>query len=281
MLSLDSKNQSRIVKIDLERAHIVNDWEDRIPSDTVPESLSPTSKYAGMSDKPDFFLLGEDTVMHMDPRQKKLVAAKKRYSTSTRVNFSAFSTTGAGFVASGSKSGDIRLFDKIGKNAKTYLPGIGDFINGIDVSNDGFYVLATTLEYLLLIDTRVRDEAKGGFEKSMGKSKPQPIKLAITPEDRARYQMGNLAFTTAHFDTGIPERKIVTSSGPFLVTWNFAAFKLGEKDAYQVKKLDNSIVADQFVHGDDGKIVVALPEFVALHSFTTNRPDGRTRSWWW
>jgi hypothetical protein len=143
----------------------------------------------------------------------------------------------------------------------------------IDVTEDGNFVLATTEKYLLVIDTRVGGEAKGGFQKSMGKHKPQPIKLSIKPEDQAKNKMGVISFTTAHFNTGASlERSIVTSTGPFIVTWNFRSIKQGKKDSYQIKRYMDKVVADDFAYDNDGKIVVTLPHDVTLNRFTPRRP---------
>jgi len=53
----------------------------------------------------------------------------------------------------GSKKGEIRLYDKLGKKAKTLLPGLGDEINGVDVTHNGHWIVATCSFYLLVIPT--------------------------------------------------------------------------------------------------------------------------------
>lgn len=164
----------------------------------------------------------------------------------------------------------MRLYSELGKVAKTHLPGLGDPIIGVDTTEDGSFVLATTKNYILVIDTRVKVKEKthtssvrarkkekkmcqsgaevessgcdvfqgvekGGFLKSMGKNKPTPVKLTIKPMDIIKYRMKDISFTPAHFNVGRSmERSIVASTGPFIVTWNFRHIKAGRVDSYQV-----------------------------------------------
>jgi hypothetical protein len=88
---------------------------------------------------------------------------------------------------------------------------------------------------LLVIDTEVEGEKKSGFYKSMGNyllklgsKKPIPKRLQLKPEHVA--WMGvQISFTAAKFNTGgdSKEQSIVTSSGPFVISWNFNRVKLG------------------------------------------------------
>jgi hypothetical protein len=67
------------------------------------------------------------------------------------------------------------------------LPGLGDPIIATDVTNNGEWVLATTETYLLLINVCVEDV--NGFVTPLGKRKPPPKKLALSPEDIARHSI--------------------------------------------------------------------------------------------
>lgn len=63
----------------------------------------------------------------------------------------------------------------------------------------------------------------------MGKDKPNPIKLQIRLEDLARLQV-QVDFTPAKFNnytiTGFTEEtSIVTTTGDYLITWNFAKIR--------------------------------------------------------
>lgn len=272
MLLLDEADPTRVLKMDLERGQVVDTWDGELTAGTPMRQLQRTEKYSNLTHASEFIGLNQNQLLRMDPRTKEFIVQSKKYAAGTRARLEAVATTGAGHIAAASTNGDIRLFDAIGKNAKTHLPGLGDRIIGIDVTEDGNFVLATTEKYLLLIDTRVRGQEKGGFEKSMGKNKPQPIKLFIAPTDQAKHRMGDIKFTTAHFNTGYSlERSIVTSTGPFIVTWNFRQVKQGKKNAYQIKRYRDNVVADDFAYDNDGKIVVTLPNDVTLNSLTPRR----------
>jgi hypothetical protein len=69
-----------------------------------------------------------------------------------------------------------------------------------------------------------------------------------------------LSFTPARFNVGIneEEKTIVTSTGPYVITWNFRRVKLGHKE-YQIKEYADTVVADNFKYGQDRSIIVALP----------------------
>jgi hypothetical protein len=114
--------------------------------------------------------------------------------------FSGVATTAAGGLAVASSKGDIRLFDTIGKNAKTALPPLGDPIIGIDVTADGRWIVATTKTYLLLIDTLIGEgkfEGHIGFNRSFpATAKPHPRRLQLRGEHVA-YMNHDVSFTPA------------------------------------------------------------------------------------
>ena len=94
---------------------------------------------------------------------------------------------------------------------------------------DGNWVLATTKTYLLAIPT-LCSNGKTGFDHRMGKEKPMPIKLTISARDISCYGLQNLNFRPAHFNnftSNGEESSIVTSTGDFLITWNFKRVKRG------------------------------------------------------
>ncbi|KAI0562197.1 Vacuolar import/degradation protein Vid27 [Gracilaria domingensis] len=265
MIVLDPNDPTKLRRMDLERGQIVDTWSGGLTGHTPVKAVHRVNKYSNLTSTQEFVGLNKSQLMRMDPRTREFVVQSKRYAASTRAKLECVATTGAGYLAVASENGDIRLYDQIGKNAKTHLPGLGDPIIGIDVSEDGNYVLATTKKYLLVIDTRVKGSEKGGFLKSMGKSKPAPRKLNIKNEDVVKYRMGEIQFTTAHFNTGSSlERSIVTSTGPFVVVWNFRAVKMGRLDSYRIRRYQDNIIADDFAYDNDGRIVVTLPNDVSV-----------------
>jgi len=206
------------------------------------------------------------------------------YSASSRPNLTCGATTGTGQLAVGNIKGEVKLFDHklLGEGkargrgdsiedraprAKTSLPGLGNPIVGIDVTEDGSWILATCKTYLMVIPAKLPGGTTG-FEKSMGQAKPIPRRLQLKPEDISKMG-GQVNFTPARFNTtaqsGVQdERSIVTSTGPYLISWNFRKVKQNILNEYQIRKYDSVIVADQFKFGEDRNIVVAMPNDVVM-----------------
>ena len=229
-----------------------------------------------MTDQQTFLGINDKSMYRVDPRlagNKLVDADMKTYANTTKTGFTTASTTEKGYIAIGSANGDIRLFDRLGIRAKTQLPALGESIGGLDVSADGRWVLATTDNYLLLIDAMQhdgKDEGKLGFEKGFAaNAKPKPRRLALTPSHIAQFVHETkmpIKFTTAKFNTGpsIEETSIITSTGPFIITWNLKKVLKGQKDPYNIKRYSEEVKADNFRFGTDKNIVVALPNEVDM-----------------
>ena len=236
-----------------------------------------------MTGEQTFLGLSDNALYRIDPRLSgnKLVDSQlKQYASKNA--FSNAATTEQGYIAVASEKGDIRLFDRLGINAKTALPALGEPIIGLDVSADGRWVLATCRTYLMLIDALQhsgKNEGKLGFEKAFPKdSKPQPRRLALTPSHVAQFQYETkapLAFTPARFNTGVDDKEtsIITATGPFIITWNMKTVingRAGRKDPYTIKRYEEEVKADDFKYGSDKNVIVALPNevnMVAKQSF--------------
>ncbi|KXT07512.1 hypothetical protein AC579_199 [Pseudocercospora musae] len=261
-----------VYRMDLETGKVVDEWKvhDDIPIDV----FAPKNKFAQTTDEQTFLGLSRNALYRVDPRLagNKLVDSElKQYASKN--DFSAAATTEKGYIAVASNKGDIRMFDRLGINAKTALPALGDPIVGLDVSADGRWVLATTRTYLLLIDALQKDgknEGKLGFEKAFAKdSKPQPRRLGLTPSHVAQFQHETgapLSFTPARFNTGegSDETTIITATGPFIVTWSLEKVVAGRKDPYKIKRYQEEVKADNFRYNSDKNIVVALPNEVDM-----------------
>src|SRR5690242_9118242 len=231
-------------------------------------------KFAQMSGEQTFLGLSGNALYRVDPRLNgnKLVDDQlKQYATKNA--FSAAATTEKGHIAVASEKGDIRLFDRLGINAKTLIPALGDPIIGMDVSADGRWVLATTRTYLLLIDALQKggkNDGKLGFEKSFAKDdKPQPRRLALTPAHVAQFQhetKAPISFTTARFNTGLDDKEttIITATGPFIITWSMKKVLAGRRDPYNIKRYAEEVKADNFKFGSDKNLIVALPNEVDM-----------------
>ncbi|KAH9827561.1 vacuolar import and degradation protein 27 [Teratosphaeria destructans] len=272
MIVQNGDNPNNLYRMDLEYGKIVDDWKVH---DDIPVSIfAPENKFAQTTDEQTFLGLSKNALYRIDPRLagNKLVDSELKQYVSKN-DFSAAATTEKGYIAVASNKGDIRMFDRLGINAKTALPALGDPIIGIDVSADGRWVLATTRTYLLLIDALQKEgknEGKLGFEKAFAKdSKPQPRRLGLTPSHVAQFQHETkqpISFTPAHFNTGEgkDETTIITATGPFVVTWSMKKVLQGRKDPYSIKRYSEEVKADNFRFGSDKNIVVALPNEVDM-----------------
>ena len=54
---------------------------------------------------------------------------------------------------------------------------------------------------------------------------------------------------------GQEENAIVTSTGQYVIAWDFAKVKKGNLDKYEIKKYEDNVVQDNFKFGDDKEIV--------------------------
>jgi VID27 C-terminal WD40-like domain len=164
MVLSDPLNPHALYRLDLATGKVVDEWK---VSDSIDiNNFLPDSKYAQMTPQQTFIGTSHNALFRLDPRLggSKLVDAQfKQYAS--KYGFSTAATTEEGKLIVGSDKGELRLFDALGKNAKTALPSLGDPIIGVDVTADGRYVIATCRRYLLFIDTKIND---GRYAGSLG-----------------------------------------------------------------------------------------------------------------
>ena len=199
MILFDDAAPNSLFALDIERGKVVEEWK---VDEYVPvNNIAPKDKYAQTTGEQTVVGISGNALYRIDPRlsgNKMVQNEMKQYTTKTK--FSAVTTTGSGKLAVAGDKGDIRLFDSIGKNAKTALPALGDPILGIDVSGDGRWVVATTKTYLLLIDAMIGDGRYAGslgFDRAFpADAKPIPRRLQLRAEHVA-YMGHSVAFTPA------------------------------------------------------------------------------------
>ena len=283
MVLQDESNPNSLYRMDLEYGKVVDEW--KVHDDIPVNTFAPESKFAQMTPAQTFLGLSRNALFRIDPRVSgnKLVEENlKQYASKN--DFSAAATTEKGYIAVASNKGDVRLFDRLGINAKTHIPALGEPIIGLDVSADGRWLLATCKNYLLLIDALQKggkNEGKLGFEKSFAKDdKPQPRRLGLTPSHVAQFQhetKAPLSFTPAKFNTGVDqnETSIITSTGPFIVTWSMKKVLAGNKDPYAIKRYTAEVKADNFEFGSDKNVILALPNEVNMVSRRTFKKPTR------
>jgi len=263
MLMLNPLRDDTVFCMDLERGQVIEEWN--VNDEMKIRAFGPQEKYGQLTGEQGILGVNLNTLFSLDPRINKKNKMAQNYSYVKAPKMTCVGTNGTGQIAVGDLHGEIRLFSDITKKAKTLLPGLGDPVIGIDVTEDGHYIVATTSQYLLVIPTVIEGKkGKTGFDVSMGAAKPTPLKLQLDPKDLAKYNIGKVSFTAAHFNTGssIKEEWIVTSTGPFVITWDFSWVRLGHLKRYQIKKQTQDIVADQFRYNKEDQVVVTCKEDV-------------------
>ncbi|KZZ89753.1 vacuolar import and degradation protein [Ascosphaera apis ARSEF 7405] len=272
MILQNQEDPNSLYRMDLEYGKIVDEW--KVHDDISVQNFTPETKFSQMTAAQPFLGISQNALYRIDPRLagSKLVDSDlKQYASKN--DFSSVATTEKGYIAVASNKGDIRMFDRLGINAKTHIPALGEPIIGLDVSADGRWVLATCRTYLLLIDSLQKSgryEGKLGFERSFAKDdKPQPRRLGLAPAHVAQFQhetKAPISFTPARFNTGVDstETSIITATGPFIVTWSLKKVLAGRKDAYTIKRYAEEVKADNFRFGSDKNVIVALPNEVNM-----------------
>jgi hypothetical protein len=276
IMSNQDVNDSNLYKMDLNRGTIVEQWG--IDDKNKIVSYGPNSKFAQLTNEQTLTGIHSNGLFQIDPRLSgnKLVndSTYKKYKT-TNNKFLTFATTEQGYIALGSEKGDIRLYDSLGKIAKSALPSLGESIVGIDVSRDGRWILATCETYLLLIDSKISEDQRNagslGFTKSFNADKkPTPRRLALKPEHTAFIQAqsgaNEIKFTKAYFNTGVnnKETSIVTSTGQYVIYWSLRKVLKGESDSYAVNRYQQNVIADNFKFGSKTDVIIALQDDVSM-----------------
>jgi hypothetical protein len=202
MVLMNPADPRSLFSMDIERGKIVEEW--KVHDDIDVNHIAPDNKFAQTTREQTLVGISHNSLFRIDPRisgDKLVDSQHKQYVTKN--GFSGVTTTESGKLAVASEKGDIRLFDSIGKNAKTALPPLGDPIIGVDVTANGRWIVATTKTYLLLIDTLIgegRYQGSLGFDRSFpATAKPIPRRLQLRSEHVA-YMNGYVSFTPARYD---------------------------------------------------------------------------------
>lgn len=199
MVIMNPRNHNSLYNLDIERGKIVEEW--KVHDDVQVNHIAPENKFAQTTPEQTLIGASHNAIFRIDPRisgNKMVDSQFKQYVSKNK--FSGVTTTASGKLVVASEKGDIRLFDSIGKNAKTALHPLGDPIIGVDVTADGRWIVATTKTYLLLIDTLIgqgKYAGSLGFDRSFpADAKPQPRRLQLRAEHVA-YMNHNISFSPA------------------------------------------------------------------------------------
>lgn len=240
LLVLDKEQRDKLQVLDLNRGEVVEKWD-------IDENVNDYFNSVKYCNDGTLVGMSDYSLFRIDPRMKDKVVDKNTYKSKNI--FSCGIATNTGDVAIASKKGDLRLYNKIEKRAKSLLPGFGDEIVGIDSSKDGAMILCTCKNYILLF------KVNADYALPIGKDKPTPKRLQLKPQHLSLLKE-EISFTPAKFDKD--DTLIVTSTGRFVIKWNVDDVKSGNVYNYSLKALYDVIVDENFVmNGDD--IIVALP----------------------
>jgi hypothetical protein len=270
VLLLDpSYGRDKILELDLERGSIVQEWTPGMGMSV--DAILPVSEGAQATGEKTFLGMNERALFVMDPRVNTSDVFGNRvrsFNYATNVKMACAATDAAGHIATGSKSGQIRLFDGEAnregelKRAKTLLQGLGDPISHVDVTADGEWLLGTCGSYLLLLNT------EGGYTKSISKTSDEPVSLSLDWKDVSKHGLKTVQFTPARFDES--RGLIVSSTGSLAVVWDFAKIKKSGTVGYSIKPMKDFII-DTHVLGNSDSVVAMYSDRVDIAKTTLKR----------
>lgn len=294
----DEDNQSIVYNVDLNRGEVVDEWT--AAKYTPVLKMAPLDKYAPRTSEAVFSAMNTNTLFSIDPRlsSKEKAVDVNKYTYAKNPSFTSLGTSADGSLAVGNKKGEIRMYSgtpgcfkrtKSGvhpKTAKVMLSGLGEPIKSIDVSLDSKWVVATCDSYLMLIDTSLPNDSNCFQGRASADDKPVPKLLRLKPIDQRT--VGKVSFSHARFNAGSDgETWIVSSTGQYLITWNFKEVKKGNLQAYTMKKEnDERVVDSQFAATSQNEpaieapILVVTPDNLFLEHFskTSKNPYSRKRN---
>lgn len=272
MVLQDSNSPNILHQLDLEKGKVVQDWsmsKNGVNSDI--KVFTTNAKLSGTSHEDTFLGATSQALFRVDQRMREGFISNEEFKEyKTKLGITAITTTLNGMVAIATKDGSIKLYDAVGKNAKTALPPLGDPIVSLDVTLNGRFMVATCNKYLLLIDLKIkngRNEGQLGFNKPFpADSKPMPGRLRLEPGHMAslmRLYGKDIEFTPAKFDLG--SRTIISSVGRYSFIWDVQAALRGNQYPSKIREYADKVVVGDFAQHVD-QVVVALKNDVALTS---------------
>ena len=265
ILFKDKINEDTLWEYDLNKESIVQEWKcgdngAKLIDFTHSKKLGQLSPYC------DIYGINKNKIFSMDGRVNRpnKIVEDKIYGPGASKDFTCIGTPEFEAFATGSKDGNIRLYNDISKNAKTLIPCYGDPIISIDITKNGDYLLVTCEKYLMLINTR-GEHNENAFTVSLRRARRKPITLKMSPEDVVNRQLGEDNYTPAKFDINKSTNEtIITSSlGPYIIVWNFEQVKKGIVNSYQIKNVNEYVIGNT-TKFNKNKLIVTMPNKVLL-----------------
>ena len=276
ILFQDSKDRNKLYQYDLIKENIVQEWDCDSNKNifciynknfnNCMIDFTYRRKLGQLNEQNEIVGINSNNLYLLDGRvnrQNKIVNIKN-YSIKT--DFTCLVTTGFGGIATGSKNGDIRLFNEMGNNAKTLITGFDCPIRYIDCSVDGKYILATCDKHIMVINTE-NEYSQNGFDTCLGRIKVKPLILKLSSNELIKYNIENELFTPAKFNnnTNSKEMMIISSLGQYVILWNFTQIQNGQTDLYRIINA-NEFVIDNTTKFDKNQIIIALSDKVRLQN---------------
>ncbi|ORX59493.1 VID27-domain-containing protein [Hesseltinella vesiculosa] len=237
ILLLNGNTTDTITRFDLEQGSIVEEWKAHHEDDQLID-IAPSRQ--GSHDS-TFIGITSSAVFRLDPRQpgvNKIVTNEyKKHLTKT--DFKAMVTSSDGMVAVAGVRGDIRLFHVLNRMASTTFPPTGDPVQSLDISQDSRYILATYRHYLVLID----------LHDKVGDDHPTARQLHLRSEHLVLVNQIH-AFTPASFLKGPNGPSIITTAGPYVISWQLQDIIQGKLYTYRLKKYESECVISKPANSD-------------------------------
>jgi hypothetical protein len=124
MVLFNAEEPEKLYQLDLEYGKVVEEWN--VDENREIEDFTHDAKYSQMTAQKTFVGISHNALFRIDPRLSgSKVVQDQLNQYNSKNQFSCTTTTGKGDLVVASNKGEIRLYDKIQKRAKTQLPGFG------------------------------------------------------------------------------------------------------------------------------------------------------------
>ena len=265
MLLLDENNPFVLYQYDLPKEKIISEWKT---GKTSISDICPLKRNGQMTDEPLIYGVNPKSVFKLDERvnNNNNIVDIKTYTVKNFAN--KIKSTNDGQFVTGSKKGELRLYDKMGIKAKNLFSFYGDPIRYIDMSSDNQYLLLTCDKYLLLINSRYDDDSTNIFTMTVkAVERKTPLRLQIKTTDIAKYGLNEANYTAAKFNMNKNgENNIITSLGEYVIIWNYNDIRKGKIVNYKIKKVNDLVIENYFKVGNGNKIILALPHKIRIQN---------------
>ncbi|EAR95804.2 Vid27 cytoplasmic protein (macronuclear) [Tetrahymena thermophila SB210] len=280
MLLLNNEENKKVYYYDIEKGKIIQEFGADEGFNNAIKDFCNQTKNGDLENTKTFYSINSKNIFRMDPRISKGAAqtciqnGSKMYAQNN--HFTCISSTKNGEFAIGSADGSVRLYNDVTKNAKNQFNlGYGDPIKGLDISQDGKWILATCQTYLILFPTYdCSNVTKNGFNSTIKiDNRPVPIRLQLSSEDQYYLKLKEIGFTPAKFDNCLTKKEkfIVSTTGAFTIVWDFIKVLQKKTQCYEIKKSDEPIQQAEFKFNKNDNVLAASVNRVEMQNIIKNK----------